>query len=114
MVRIKKSRQAKAKVVHINRLKHYTGEQSLDWFVDTSLTGNIESGGKTSKDWDIIEIIAVIKRLDHCVAVKDVERNRKDIRLKMSVGNCSTGTDELGRGRCSAGTAEQKGYYVYL
>ncbi len=62
----------------------------------------------------ILEIIAVIKRLDHCAAVKDVGRNRKDIRLKMSVGNCSTGTDELGRGRCSAGTAEQKGYYVYL
>ncbi len=62
----------------------------------------------------ILEIIAVIKRLDHCVAVKDVGRNRKDMRLNMSVGNCSTGTDELGRGRRSAGTAEQKGYYVYL
>ena len=52
VVRIKKSRKAKPKVVHINRLKPYTGEQSLDWFVDASLMGNIESGGKTSKDRD--------------------------------------------------------------
>ncbi len=56
----------------------------------------------------------MIKWLDHCVAVKDIGRNRDDIRLKLLVGNCSAGTDELGRGRCSAGTAKQKGYYVYL
>ena len=34
VVRIKRSRQAKPKVVHINRLKPYTGRESFDWFVD--------------------------------------------------------------------------------
>ncbi len=48
VVRIKKNRQAKPKVVHSNRLKPYKGEESFDWFVDTNLTGNIESYVKTS------------------------------------------------------------------
>ena len=30
----KKSRQAKPKVVHINRLKPYAGREPFDWFVD--------------------------------------------------------------------------------
>ena len=34
VVRMKRSRQAKSKVVHINRLKPYTDRESFDWFVD--------------------------------------------------------------------------------
>ena len=34
VVRIKWSRQAKPKVVHINGLKPYAGREPFDWFVD--------------------------------------------------------------------------------
>ena len=34
VVRIKRSRQSKPKVVHINRLKPYAGREPFDWFVD--------------------------------------------------------------------------------
>lgn len=40
VVRIKKGPQAKPKVVHINRLKPYVGEESFGWFMEKKSTGS--------------------------------------------------------------------------
>ena len=40
VVRIKKGPQAKQKVVHINRLKPYTGGEYFGWFVEKGNTGS--------------------------------------------------------------------------
>ena len=108
VVRIKKGPQAKPKVVHVNRLKPYAGEEHFGWFVgkDTSSRISLDSSvdksnlpGATTTPNDNDDGAKISE-----AALESLRRGKRIRKQpqRYTPSNCSTGTDELGRGQCSA------------